>query len=164
MFNVWEQWHWFGRQINCIVIIETNYIYAVMARNDIIVLVYGTRNISGNRRLDTFILSVGDSRDISTHAPCATHTNSVRAGGHVNVTCLAIGRYVSFKRNKGYEANIATLCEVVVIGHRYTGKWMWYLTLGYHRTVLIVGFCIPLWSALRFHYLLILNRVFRFYC
>ena len=34
-------------------------------------------------------------------------------------------------------------------------------TLGYLRTVLIVRFCIPLWSAVRFHYLLILNRVFR---
>jgi len=108
--------------MNCVVIVGTNYIYAVMARNDVIVLVYGTRNISGHRRLDTFILSVGDSSDISTHVPCANHTNAVPPGGHVNVTCLAVGRYVSFKRNKGYEANIATLCEVVVIGHRYTGK------------------------------------------
>ena len=108
--------------MNCIVIIGTNYIYAVMARNVVIILVYGTRNISDKRRLDTFILSVGRNRDISTHVPCATHTKSVPAGGHVNVTCLAIGRYVSFKRNKGYQANIATLCEVVVIGHRYTGK------------------------------------------
>ncbi|KAI0211452.1 hypothetical protein LSAT2_003716, partial [Lamellibrachia satsuma] len=77
---------------------------------------------SGNRRLDTFVLGVGQSRDRGTHTPCATHTGTVAAGATVETTCEALGRYLSFRRSGGYEAQATALCEVVVIGYKYTSK------------------------------------------
>ncbi|KAK2175547.1 hypothetical protein NP493_723g02013 [Ridgeia piscesae] len=70
-------------------------------------------------RLNRFILRVGDSPDRATHRWCASHSGPVAAGATVNETCTAVGRYLSFKRDGGSDSHIATLCEVVVIGHRH---------------------------------------------
>ena len=72
------------------------------------------------RRLDTFILTVGNNRDTLTQ--CASHNGTVASSGSVEKSCTAVGQYLRFRRNGGYQLNIASLCEVVVIGHLYIGK------------------------------------------
>ena len=81
--------------------------------------------ISGNRRLDTFVLSVGDSEDRHNHRTCVVHNAWVSLSGTVEQTCNAVARYLSFRRNGGFELYATALCEVVVIGHIYIGKLKW---------------------------------------
>ncbi|KAK2172546.1 hypothetical protein NP493_950g01060 [Ridgeia piscesae] len=71
------------------------------------------------RRLSAFTLSVGNSSDVNDHTQCASHNGAVAAGATVNESCTATGRYLSFRRSGGEENQLTTLCEVVVIGHRY---------------------------------------------
>ncbi|KAI0224033.1 hypothetical protein LSAT2_024929 [Lamellibrachia satsuma] len=71
------------------------------------------------RRLSAFTLSVGNSSDIEDHTQCARHNGAVAAGETVNESCSATGRYLSFRRSGGGDDHWTTLCEVVVIGHRY---------------------------------------------
>ena len=75
-----------------------------------------------HERLDTFILSVGDSPDKTKHSQCASHTGRVAAGGTVEEQCKGIGRYLSFRRDGGDNSYASALCEMVVIGHRHVGK------------------------------------------
>ncbi|KAI0239349.1 hypothetical protein LSAT2_009927 [Lamellibrachia satsuma] len=70
-------------------------------------------------RLDTFILSIGDSPDRHSHTQCASHNGRVAAAGTVEEQCNTIARYLSFRRDEGYQSYASGLCEVVVIGHRY---------------------------------------------
>ena len=77
---------------------------------------------NAHKRLDTFILSVGDSPDKTKHRQCASHNGRVAAGGTVEEQCKGIGRYLSFRRDGGHESYVTGLCEVVVIGHRHIGK------------------------------------------
>ncbi|KAK2184446.1 hypothetical protein NP493_265g00032 [Ridgeia piscesae] len=74
---------------------------------------------SAHNRLDTFILSVGNTRERRTHKQCASHNGRVPAGGTVESQCRAIARYVSFRRNGSPDSYAAGLCEVVIIGHRH---------------------------------------------
>ena len=53
---------------------------------------------NAHERLDTFILSVGDSLDKTKHTECASHNGRVAAGGTVEEQCKGIGRYLSFRR------------------------------------------------------------------
>ncbi|KAI0218665.1 hypothetical protein LSAT2_029625, partial [Lamellibrachia satsuma] len=73
-----------------------------------------------NQRLDTFVLSVGDSDDRQSHRECARHNGRVRLSGTVEKTCNAVAQYLSFRRNGGHQSHLTALCEVVVIGHTYT--------------------------------------------
>ena len=75
-----------------------------------------------HERLDTFILSVGDSPDITKHTQCASHNGRVAAGGTVEEQCKGIARYLSFRRDGGGNSYVTGICEVVVIGHRHVGK------------------------------------------
>ena len=64
---------------------------------------------------DAFTLSVGDSPDKTTE--CAEHDGSVGPEATVNVSCDAVGRYLTFRReDKNVDSTV--LCEVVVIGSR----------------------------------------------
>ena len=72
--------------------------------------------------VDTFILSIGDSSERHSHTQCASHNGRVAAAGRVEEQCRIISRYLSFRRDEGYQSYAAGLCEVVVIGHRYIGK------------------------------------------
>ncbi|KAK2166571.1 hypothetical protein NP493_1314g00024, partial [Ridgeia piscesae] len=69
------------------------------------------------RRLSAFTLSVGNSSDMNDHTQCASHNGAVAAGATVNESCTATGRYLSIRVNG--EDDTITLCEMVVIGHRY---------------------------------------------
>ena len=77
----------------------------------------------GDKRLDTFVLSVGNTRERTTHKQCASHNGRVPAGGTVESQCRAIARYLSFSRNGDPESYAAGLCEVVIIGHRHISKY-----------------------------------------
>ncbi|KAI0230738.1 Receptor-type tyrosine-protein phosphatase mu [Lamellibrachia satsuma] len=77
----------------------------------------------GEQRLDTFNLSVGYNSSINSQTVCARHSCDrksciVPKSGSLNTTCNAITRYLSFRRDGGYQPYSAGLCEVVVIGHR----------------------------------------------
>ncbi|KAI0240259.1 hypothetical protein LSAT2_009049 [Lamellibrachia satsuma] len=76
-------------------------------------------HIKDERRLSTFTLSVGNNSDMNGHSQCASHNGAVAAGATVNESCSATGRYLSFRRNGAGDNHWTTLCEVVVIGHRY---------------------------------------------
>ena len=78
--------------------------------------------IPGERRLDTFILGVGNSSDLDSHTQCARHGGRVAKSGTVETSCEAVTRYLSFRRNGGYQSHVSGLCEVVVIGHLYISK------------------------------------------
>ncbi|KAK2154336.1 hypothetical protein NP493_2198g00000 [Ridgeia piscesae] len=67
-----------------------------------------------------FTLSVGNSSDVNDHTQCASHNGAVAAGATVNESCTATGRYLSTRINGEADNHLTTLCEVVVIGHRYT--------------------------------------------
>ncbi|KAI0239537.1 hypothetical protein LSAT2_009729 [Lamellibrachia satsuma] len=56
---------------------------------------------------------------MNDHSQCASHNGAMTAGATVNKSCTATGRYLSFRRTGGGENHWTTLCEVVVIGHRY---------------------------------------------
>lgn len=75
--------------------------------------------IPDERRLIEFTLSVGNSSDVNDHTQCASHNGAVAAGATVSESCTATGRYLSFRRSGGGENHLTTLCEVVVIGHKY---------------------------------------------
>ena len=77
-----------------------------------------------HKRLDTFILSVGNTTERTTHNQCASHNGPVPAGGTVESQCRAIGRYLSFSRNGGPDSYASGLCEVAVLGHRHISKYM----------------------------------------
>ena len=77
----------------------------------------------GERLIDTFILSTGNSPERSSHTQCASHTGTVAGGGTIEVSCSSIARYLSFIRNGGFHFYAATLCEVVVIGHKHISKY-----------------------------------------
>ncbi|KAI0228705.1 hypothetical protein LSAT2_020841 [Lamellibrachia satsuma] len=76
-------------------------------------------HINDERRFIAFTLSVGNSSDIEDHSQCTSHNGAVAAGATVNESCIATGRYLSFRRNGGGDNRLTTLCEVVVIGYRY---------------------------------------------
>ena len=79
---------------------------------------------NAHKRLDTFILSVGNIPERTTHKECASHNGRVPAGGTVESQCRAIARYVSFRRNGGPDSYATALCEVIVIGHRHISKYI----------------------------------------
>ncbi|KAI0218277.1 hypothetical protein LSAT2_030008 [Lamellibrachia satsuma] len=81
------------------------------------VVIYNRKNWHNAGRLDTFILSVGDSPSTLDH--CASHNGRVSASGSVEHSCTKVGQYLGFRRNGGSEYNIASLCEVVIIGHLF---------------------------------------------
>ena len=72
-----------------------------------------------DQRSSSFTLSVGNSSDVNDHTQCASHNGAVAAGATVNESCTATGRYLSFRVNGGANNDLTTLCEVVVIGHKY---------------------------------------------
>ena len=76
--------------------------------------------VTDAHRLNAFTLSVGDSPDKS--AQCADHVGFVRPGATVNLSCSAVGRYLTFRR-EGDDAYVTGLCEVVVIGRRHICKY-----------------------------------------
>ena len=69
--------------------------------------------------VDTFILSIGDSPDRHSHTQCTSHNCRVAAAGRVEEQCRIISRYLSFRRDEGYQSCAAGLGEVVVIVHIY---------------------------------------------
>ena len=79
----------------------------------------------GADRLTNFDINVISSS--GTRTLCARYTDPAPPGrGNVTVTCSPplVGQYVHFIRTGGPRMDAATLCEVVVIGHLYTGKVM----------------------------------------
>ena len=73
----------------------------------------------GAQQRSAFTLSVGNSPDVNDHTQCASHNGAVAAGATVNESCTATGRYLSFRVKSEAENPLTTLCEVVVIGHKY---------------------------------------------
>ncbi|KAK2156716.1 hypothetical protein NP493_1948g00003 [Ridgeia piscesae] len=94
-------------RILCVIL----YIEKVFIYNYTFLLIY----VTDPERLKHFTLSVGDSPDKATE--CAEHVGSVGPGATVNVSCSAVGRYLTFRR-EGEGVDAAGLCEVVVIGRR----------------------------------------------
>ncbi|KAK2152409.1 hypothetical protein NP493_2462g00000 [Ridgeia piscesae] len=74
---------------------------------------------TGSQQPSAFTLSVGNSSDVNDHTQCASHNGAVAAGATVNESCTATGRYLSFSVKGEAENPLTTLCEVVVIGHKY---------------------------------------------
>jgi len=68
------------------------------------------------------VLSVGNSQDVDTLTQCASHNRTVGSSESVTKSCQAVGRYLRFSRDGEPRRNIAGLCEVVIIGHLFTGK------------------------------------------
>ncbi|KAK2155909.1 hypothetical protein NP493_2025g00007 [Ridgeia piscesae] len=73
----------------------------------------------GAQQSSAFTLSVGNSSDVNDHTQCASHNGAVAAGATVNESCTATGRYLSIRINGEADNHLTTLCEVVVIGHKY---------------------------------------------
>ena len=71
--------------------------------------------------MQQFSINVGNNSDVNGHTPCAHQNSVVSKGGLANLSCIAVGRYVSFRMDKG--SNV-TICEFVVMGHpaRTEGK------------------------------------------
>ena len=57
---------------------------------------------------------------------CGYHHNPVFK--HITITCPRplIGRYVHFKKKASVTIEAAILCEVIIIGHKYIGKYLIY--------------------------------------
>jgi len=58
---------------------------------------------------------------------CGYHHDPVFT--HITITCPRplIGRYVHFKKKANVtEEEAAVLCEVIIIGHKYIGKYLIY--------------------------------------
>ncbi|KAK2156018.1 hypothetical protein NP493_2011g00001 [Ridgeia piscesae] len=72
-----------------------------------------------DQRSSSFTLSVGNSSDVNDHTQCASHNGAVAAGATVNESCTATGRYLSIRINGEADNHLTTLCEIVVIGHKY---------------------------------------------
>ena len=73
----------------------------------------------GTQQPSSFTLSVGNSSDVNDHTQCASHNGAVAAGATVTESCTATGRYLYFSVNGEADNPLTTLCEVVVIGHKY---------------------------------------------
>ena len=71
-----------------------------------------------------FTIRVGDSTDVYQNGACVHYTGAVKSGGNLILTCEAVGRYVGFLRDDDarVDKHLTTLCEVVVMGYRVTGK------------------------------------------
>jgi len=87
--------------------------------NDCFQLSYDLCIIPGAQQSIVFTLSVGNSSEVNDHTQCASHSGAVAAGTAVNESCTATSRYVSFRVSGETDNNRTTLCEVVVIGHKY---------------------------------------------
>ena len=74
--------------------------------------------LSDDQLQTTFIINVGNSSRRDEHA-CASQSDAVGFGAIFNVSCPAIGRYISVVQNGGNDTQVAALCEVVVIGNKY---------------------------------------------
>ena len=99
-------------------------LHLITSRTATSCLHYNICVLSDERRLSAFTLSVGNSSDVNDHTQCASHNGAVAAGATVNESCTATGRYLSFRRSGGEENQLTTLCEVVVIGHRYISTYL----------------------------------------
>ena len=57
---------------------------------------------------------------------CGYHHNPVFT--HITITCPRplIGRYVHFKKKANVTFEVVVLCEVIIIGHKYIGKYLIY--------------------------------------
>ena len=85
--------------------------------------------IPADQRPSMFTLSIGNSSDVNVHTQCASHNGAVAAGATLNESCTATGRYISFTvKNEAYNP-LTTLCEVVVIGHRYVCTYPLFILL-----------------------------------
>ena len=82
-------------------------------------LLYDLCIFPGPQQRSAFTLSVGNSSDVNDHTQCASHNGAVAAGVTVNESCTATGQYLSFRVKSEAENPLTTLCEVVVIGHKY---------------------------------------------
>ena len=87
--------------------------------NDCFLLSYDECIIPEAQQRSVFTLGVGNSSDVNYHTECASHNGAVAAGATINGSCTATGRYISFRVNDEADHNVTTLCEVVVIGHKY---------------------------------------------
>ena len=87
--------------------------------NDYVLLSYDLCIFPGTQQPSVFTLSVGNSSDVNDHTQCASHNGAVAAGATVNESCTATGRYLSISVKGEAENPLTTLCEVVVIGHKY---------------------------------------------
>ena len=72
---------------------------------------------SGSRRMEQFSINVGNTSEVMQHTQCAYQHENVTRGGNVTLDCNAVGRYVSFRREGGFEPMLVTICEFVVMGH-----------------------------------------------
>ena len=86
--------------------------------------------ITGAQQPSAFTLSVGNSSDVNDHTQCASHNGAVAAGVTVYESCTATGRYLSFSVKGEAENPLTTLCEVVVIGHKYICTYPLFVHVG----------------------------------
>ena len=77
--------------------------------------------ISDDKLQNTFIIKVGNSSQRDEHVEC--QSDAVGGGAIFNVSCPAIGRYISVLQKGGNDTKVAALCEVVVIGNKYISKY-----------------------------------------
>ncbi len=75
---------------------------------------------SGHMRLSDFTIEV--SNYTHTYTACRYSSDVVPQGGSSTLDCYSpmIARYV---RIRTLNRNLFTVCEVVVTGHPYIGKW-----------------------------------------
>ena len=97
--------------------------------NNYVLLSYDICIILGAQQPSVFTLSVGNSSDVNDHTQCASHNGAVAAGATVNESCAVTGRYLSFRINGEADNHLTTLCEVVVIGHKYICTYPLFLSV-----------------------------------
>lgn len=76
--------------------------------------------------MEEFSIRAGNSSDIDQQLQCAFQHENVSRNGSVTLNCQAIARYVSFKREGGFEPQLVTICEFVVIGHPVRTEGVFY--------------------------------------
>ena len=82
-------------------------------------------------KLQQFNLTVYNTSD--NEVLCGYHRVIINTSSTITCTEPLIGRYVHFKRIGGIKFWKANICEMVIIGHQYSG--IWYIVERLHKFV-----------------------------
>ena len=74
--------------------------------------------LTGAKRMQKFSINVGNTSSINEHTRCGYQASTVATGGHVTLNCDAVGRYVSMRREGGFQSYLVQICEFIVMGHQ----------------------------------------------
>ena len=67
--------------------------------------------------MEEFSIGVGNTSNVSMHTECAYQAETVGAGEDVSLSCSAVARYVSLRREGGRDIDHVSICEFVVTGY-----------------------------------------------